>query len=78
MNNLQCIKKSQYHKLYWDPKTKIQGIFTELKDKLGDDIMDTMVKIFDYKMAVDRGSEGEKTEFHHDFVKQMCSQTMKE
>ena len=51
---------------------------TELKDKLGDDIMDTMVKIFDYKMAVDRGSEGEKTEFHHDFVKQMCSQTMKE
>ena len=32
---------------------------TELKDKLGDDIMDTMVKIFDYKMAVDR----EKTEF---------------
>jgi hypothetical protein len=40
--------------------------------------MDTMVKIFDYKMAVDRGSEGKKTEFHHDFVKQMCSQTMKE
>jgi hypothetical protein len=51
----------------------------ELKEKLGDDnIMDTMVKIFDYKMAVDRGSDGEKTEFHHDFVKQMCSQTMKE
>ena len=51
----------------------------ELKEKLGDDnIMDTMVKIFDYKMAVDRGSEGEKTEFHHDFVRQMCSQTIKE
>ena len=51
----------------------------ELKEKLGDDnIMDTMVKIFDYKMAVDRGSEGEKTEFHYDFVKQMCSQTIKE
>ena len=51
----------------------------ELKEKLGDDnIMDTMVKIFDYKMAVDRGSDGEKTEFHHDFVRQMCSQTMKE
>ena len=52
---------------------------TELKEKLGDDIiMDTMVKIFDYKMAVDRGSEGEKTDFHHDFVRQMCSQTIKE
>ena len=51
----------------------------ELKEKLGDDnIMDTMVKIFDYKSAVDRGSDGEKTEFHHDFVKQMCSQTIKE
>ena len=51
----------------------------ELKEKLGDDnIMDTMVKIFDYKMAVDRGSDGEKTEFHNDFVRQMCSQTMKE
>jgi hypothetical protein len=51
----------------------------ELKEKLGDDnIMDTMVKIFDYKMAVDKGSDGEKTEFHHDFVRQMCSQTMKE
>jgi hypothetical protein len=51
----------------------------ELKEKLGhDDIMDTMVKIFDYKMAVDKGSDGEKTEFHHDFVRHMCSQTIKE
>ena len=51
----------------------------ELKEKLGDDdIMDTMVKIFDYKMSVDKGSEGEKTDFHHDFVRQMCSQTIKE
>jgi hypothetical protein len=51
----------------------------ELKEKLGDDdIMDTMVKIFDYKMSVDKGSEGEKTDFQHDFVRQMCSQTLKE
>ena len=51
----------------------------ELKEKLGDDnIMDTMVKIFDYKTAVDRGSDGEKTDFHYDFVRQMCSQTIKE
>ncbi len=50
----------------------------ELKEKLGDnDIMDTMVKIFDYKMSVDKGSDGEKTDFHHDFVTQMCSQTLK-
>ena len=51
----------------------------ELKEKLGDDeIMDTMVKIFDYKMNVDKGSEGEKSDFHHDFVRQICSQTIKE
>ena len=51
----------------------------ELKEKLGDDnIMDTMVKIFDYKTGVDRGSDGEKTDFHYDFVRQMCSQTVKE
>ena len=27
--------------------------------------MDTIVKIFDYKMHVDRGSEGEKLNNHH-------------
>jgi hypothetical protein len=51
----------------------------ELREKLGcDDIMDTMVNIFDYKTAVDRCSDGEKTEFHHDFVRQICSKTVKE
>ena len=51
----------------------------ELKEKIGDDdIMDTMVKIFDYKMSVDKGSEGEKSDFHHDFVRQICSHTIKE
>ena len=51
----------------------------ELKERLGDDnVMDTVVKLFDYKAAVERGSEGERTDFHHDFVKRMCSQTLKE
>lgn len=51
----------------------------ELKEKLGDDnIMDTVVKLFDYKSDIEKGSDGEKTEFHHDFVKQVCSQTIKE
>lgn len=51
----------------------------ELKEKLGDDnVMDTVVKLFDYKSAIEQGSDGEKTEFHHDFVRQMCSQTLKE
>ena len=51
----------------------------ELKEKIGDDdIMDIMVKIFDYKMSVDKGSEGEKSDFHHDFVRQICSHTIKD
>ncbi len=51
----------------------------ELKEKLGDDnVMDTVVKLFDYKSDIEKGSYGEKTEFHHDFVKQVCSQSIKE
>lgn len=51
----------------------------ELREKLGDyNVMDTVVKLFDYKSDIEKGSDGEKTEFHHDFVKQVCSQTIKE
>ena len=49
----------------------------KLKENFGDEI-DTIVKIFDYKIAVDKGCDGEKSEFHHDFIRQMCSQTIKE
>lgn len=51
----------------------------ELKERMGaDNVMDTVVKLFDYKAAIERGSDGEKTDFHHDFVRQVCSQTIKE
>jgi hypothetical protein len=51
----------------------------ELKERLGDEnVMDTVVQMFDYKAAIEQGSDGEKTDFHHDFVKQVCSQTIKE
>jgi hypothetical protein len=60
-------------------KELISMYVNELKEKLGcTDIMDTMVKIFNYKTSVDKCSDGEKTEFHYDFVRQMCSQTVKE
>ena len=50
---------------------------TELKERLGDEnVMDTVVKLFDYKEAVNRGCDGEKTEFHHDFVRSLCSKTL--
>jgi hypothetical protein len=51
----------------------------ELKEKLGDDnVMDTVVRLFDYKSDIEKGSDGEKTEFHHDFVRQVCSKSIKE
>mgnify|MGYP000539356318 CR=1 FL=1 len=40
----------------------------KLKENFGDEV-DTIVKILDYKMAVDQGSNGETTEFYDDFVK---------
>jgi hypothetical protein len=49
----------------------------KLKENFGDEV-DTIVKIFDYKSAVDGGSTGNKSDFHHDFVKQMCSKTIKD
>ena len=49
----------------------------ELKERFGDE-MDTIVEILDYKIAVDKGSEGERSDLHHDFVKQMCSQTLRD
>ena len=58
----------------------IRRYANEVKEKLGDDnVMDIVVKLFDYKAAVEKGSDGgDKSEFHHDFVRQMCSQTIKE
>ena len=50
----------------------------KLKENFGDEI-DTIVKILDYKTAVDNGSDGcSRTDFHHDFVKQMCCKTIKD
>jgi hypothetical protein len=48
-----------------------------LKENFGDEL-DTIVKILEYKSAVDSSSDGTKTEFHHDFIKQMCSKTIKD
>jgi hypothetical protein len=49
----------------------------KLKENFGDEV-DTIVKIFDYKTGVERSSDGERTDFHHDFVRQVCSLSIKE
>ena len=58
-------------------KELIMECSDKLKENFGDEV-DTIVKILDYKTAVDNFSEGEKGEFNEGFVKYMCSQTLKE
>jgi len=74
MNNLAT-------KFFNSIKDKNKDLIVEygekLKENFGDEL-DTIVKIFDYKSAIDNGSSGNKTEFQHDFVKHMCCKTIKE
>jgi len=56
-------------------KTLILEYGNQLHERLGDNI-DTIVQLMEYKIKVDNGADGEKQDFHHDFVKQMCSKTI--
>jgi hypothetical protein len=47
----------------------------ELKERFGDE-MELVVKLLDHKTAVDRGSEGDKSDFYHEFVKSVCNLTV--
>jgi hypothetical protein len=68
-------------KLFNSIKDKNKELILEcgekLKENFGDEV-DTIVKIFDYKMKVDSSSIGDKTDFHYDFVKQVCCNSIKE
>lgn len=46
-----------------------------LKEQLGGEQVDTIMKLFDMEDAVSKGAKGEKDKFHHEFVKNVCSQT---
>jgi hypothetical protein len=76
---MTTLTKKFFESIYEKNKELICKYANELKERLGDEnVMDTVVKIFEYKEAVNRGCDGEKTDFHHDFVKRMCSQTLKD
>lgn len=49
----------------------------EFKEKFGDH-MGVLVDIYGYKMDVRSSSEGSKPDFLHDFIKHVCSQTIKD
>jgi len=46
-----------------------------MKERFGDEL-ETIVKIMDNKMNVDNGADGAKTEFYHEFVKNICSKSV--
>jgi hypothetical protein len=76
---MTTLAKKFFKSIHEKNKELICESANELKERLGDEnVMDTVVKLFDYKEAVNRASDGEKTDFHHDFVRQVCSQTIKE
>ena len=49
----------------------------EFKEKFGEH-MGALVNIYGYKMNVNESSEGNKPDFLHDFIKHVCSQTIKD
>jgi hypothetical protein len=76
---MNTLARKFFHSIKEKNKELICRSANELKEKLGDDnVMETVVKMFDYKSDIEKGSDGEKTDFHHDFVKQVCSHTVKE
>lgn len=76
---MTVLARKFFHSIKEKNKELICKSANELREKLGDDnVMDTVVKMFDYKSDIEKGSDGQKTEFHHDFVKQVCSQIVKE
>ena len=48
---------------------------TKLNDHIGEHLND-LIEILDIKSSVDNGADGSKTEFYHDFVKNICSKTI--
>jgi uncharacterized C2H2 Zn-finger protein len=76
---MTTLARKFFHSIKEKNKELICKSANELKERLGDDnVMDTVVRLFDYKSDIEKGSDGEKTDFHHDFVKQVCSRTIKE
>lgn len=50
---------------------------TKLNQHLGEHIND-LIEILDIKSGIDNGADGSKTEFYHDFVKNICGKTIVE
>ena len=60
-------------------KELICKLANELKEHLGNEnVIDIIIRLFDYKEAVNNVSEGKKTDFHHNFVREVCSQILKD
>ena len=65
-------------------KTKNKTLIEEYTNKLlqnhnvSNEVMQEILKIFEYKTAIDEGCNGVKTDFHNNFIKYVCSKTIKD
>ena len=75
---MTTLAKKFFQSIHEKNNELIRESANELKDRFGDDnVMETIVKLFDYKEAVNKARGGEKSEFHHDFVREVCNKTLK-
>lgn len=69
-------------KFFQSIKDKNRELINEYGRKLNINLaeydMQLIEDLLNFKSSVDRGSDGEQSEFKHDFVKEVCSQTIKE
>jgi len=76
---MKTLAKKFFNSIKEKNKELICKSANELQERLGDEnVMDTVVKLFDYKEEVNRCCDGGTTDFHYDFVRQVCSQSLKE
>jgi hypothetical protein len=63
-------------KFFQSIRSKNGQLVAEYGENEGDPDTDTMINLLDYKTSVWLGSEGHKTDFHHDFVKEVCCKSV--
>jgi hypothetical protein len=56
----------------------IQEYGERLREDFSEDNVDRLIEIGSYRSDVNKGSEGQKSDFQYDFVKNICSHTVKE
>ena len=65
-------------KFFQSIKDKNKDLIIEYGTKLNEHLGEHLQDLIDIKSGVDNGADGLKTEFYHDFVKNICDKTIVE